>query len=152
MVESPVLQTLGDQYRDRPKELPVNHYRIVDPEAKGPIGAIEVIGPPTSQIAKQIAARALEGCSPDPPDETIHQAIADRLVARRMGDKFLRWVVNRLHACFEEAEGWSFDGDEIQIEQFSADGLVVSFHPVDRNTGTACVFPSRRLLITARAI
>ncbi len=130
----------------------MNRYRVIDPEAKGPVSAVEITGPPTSHLAKQIAARALQGCSPDPPDETIHQAIADRLVVRRMGDQFLRWVVNRLHACFEEAEGWSFDGDEIQIEQFTPDGLVVSFYSTDRNTGKTSIFPSRRVLITARAI
>ncbi|MHC4403935.1 MAG: hypothetical protein ACYTG0_30115 [Planctomycetota bacterium] len=130
----------------------MNHYRVVDPEAKGPISAVEITGPPTSHLAKQIAARALQGCSPDPTDETIHQALADRLVVRRMGDQFLRWVVNRLHSCFEEADGWSFDRNEIQIEQFFADGLIVAFHPVDRNTGKTSIFPSRRVLTTARAI
>ena len=130
----------------------MNRYRIVDPEGKGPITCIEITGPPTSHIAKQLAAYALQSCSPDPPDETIHQAITDRLVIRRTGDKFLRWVVNRLHASFEEAEGWDFDGDEIQIKKFFADGLIVAFYPVDHNTGTASIFPHRRILVTARAI
>ena len=87
----------------------MNHYRIIDPETKGPISAIEVAGPPTSHLAKQLAARALQGCSPDPSDEEHHEALADRLVAVRMGDKFLRWVVNQLHASFEEAEGQNVD-------------------------------------------
>ncbi len=152
MADSPVLQTLGDHYRDRPEELCVNRYRVIDPEGKGPISAVEIAGPPTSHLAKQIAARALQGCSPDPTDETIHQALADRLVVRRMGDQFLRWVVNRLHSCFEETDGWSFDGNEIQIEQFTPDGLVVAFYSTDRNTGKTSIFSSRRVLIMARAI
>ena len=130
----------------------MKHYRVIDPEAKGPITAIEITGPPTSHLAKQIAARALQGCSPDPADEGIHQTLTERLVAKPIGDKFHRWVVNRLHACYEEAEGWDFDGNEIQIEQFSGDGLMVAFHPVDRNTGDASTFPSRRILIMARTI
>jgi hypothetical protein len=69
-----------------------------------------------------------------------------------MGDQYHRWVVNRLHACFEEADGGEFTHDEIQIEQFSADGLIVTFYPLDRNTGTPSIFPHRRILITARAI
>ena len=130
----------------------MKHYRVIDPEAKGPITAIEVIGPPTSHLAKQIAARALQGCSPDPTDEGIHQAITERLVAKPIGDRFHRWVVNRLHSCFEEAEDWSFEGNEVQIEKFAADGLIVAFHPIEQDTGNASAFPRRRILIIARII
>ena len=130
----------------------MNRYRIVDPEGKGPVSAVEITGPPTSHLAKQIAARAIEGITPGPTRDEVLRTLTARLVAKPMGDQFHRWVVDRLHASFEEAEGWSFDGDEIQIEEFSADGLIVAFHPVERDTGTACIFPRRRILITARAI
>ena len=130
----------------------MNRYRVIDPEAKGPISAIEITGPPTSHLAKQIAARALEGITPGPTRDEVLQTLTARLVAKPMGDQFHRWVVNRLHASFEEAEGWDFDGNEIQIEQFAPDGLIVAFYSTDRNTGKASIFPSRRLLITARAI
>ena len=151
-MDDSVLQLLGEPYRTHPEELSLRHYRVIDPEAKGPITAIEVTGPPTSHLAKQIAARALQGCSPDPPDEGIHQAITERLVAKPIGDRFHRWAINRLHACYEEAEGWEFDGSEIQIEQYSADGLIVAFHPIDCNTGNASIYPYRRILVIARII
>jgi len=54
-----------------------------------------------------------------------------------MGDKFHRWVIKRLHLSFERAHGWSFDGNEIQVEQFFADGLTLTFHPIDQNRGEA---------------
>jgi hypothetical protein len=31
-------------------------YRVIDPEGRGPVSAVEITGPSTSQIAKQIAA------------------------------------------------------------------------------------------------
>lgn len=130
----------------------MKRYRVIDPEGRGPVSAVEISGPPTSHLAKQIATRAIEGITPGQTRDEVLRTLTARLVARPMGDQFLRWVVNRLHASFEEAEGWVFDGDEIQIEEFSADGLVVAFHPVDRNTGTASIFPERRILIVARAI
>jgi hypothetical protein len=130
----------------------LKRYRVIDPEGKGPVSAVEITGPPTTHLAKQIAARAIEGITPGQTRDEVLRTLTARLVAKPMGDEFHRWVVNRLHASFEESEDWVFDDDEIQIEEFSADGLVVSFHPVDHNTGTACIFPERRILITARAI
>ncbi|NQT16565.1 MAG: hypothetical protein HQ582_27645 [Planctomycetes bacterium] len=130
----------------------MNRHRIIDPEGRGPVSAVEVTGPPTSDLARQVAAQAILGCSPEPCEVKLYRALVERLVVRRVGDPFLRWVVTELHTCFERADGWDFDGDEIQVGEYTSDGLIVGLHPVSRRIGKTSRYARKRVLVTARLI
>jgi hypothetical protein len=125
---------------------------MIDPKGKQPVTVVEVVGPPTEDLARGIAARAILGCSPVPPDSPALQAVADRLVAKVIDDRFLRWVVGRLHSCFGKTDGWALDGYEIQVAEYSPDGVVVAFCQISRKTGHASPLPSKYVLITARPL
>ena len=130
----------------------MNRYRVIDPEGKQPVSVVEIVGPPTEDLARGIAARAILGYSPVPSDSPALQAVADRLVVKAIDDRFLRWVVNRLHSCFGEAEEWAYEGCEIQIAEYSADGVVVAFHPISSTTGNASPLAGNYIMITARLL
>lgn len=130
----------------------MNRYRVIDPEGGQPVSVVEIVGPATEDLARGIAARAILGYSPVPSNSPALQTVADRLVVKSIDDRFLRWAVNKLHDCFGEADGWAYDGHEIQIAEYSPDGIVVAFHPISSTTGHSSPWPSEYILVTARPL
>lgn len=130
----------------------MKRYRVIDPESNQPVSVVEIVGPATEDIARGIAARAILGYSPEPSHSPALQAVAERLVVKAIDDRHLRWVINKLHACFGEMDGWAIDGCEIQVEEYSPDGVVVAFHPISSKTGHSCPLPSDYVLVVARPI
>jgi len=130
----------------------MNRYRVIDPEGNQPVTVVEIVGPPTEDIARGIAARAILGYSPAPANSPALRAVADRLVVKPVDDRSLRWAVTRLHRCFEETDGWAFEGHEIRVAEYSPDGVIIAFHAISRRTGRASRSPAEYILVTARRL
>ena len=130
----------------------MNRYRVIDPEGKQPVSVMEIVGPPTEELARGIAARTILGWSPISMHSPAFQEVVNRLVVRSIDDRFLRWVVSRVHNLFEEADGWAFEGHEVQVAEYSPDGIVVAFHPISHATGRASPVPSEYIVLTARSL
>ena len=133
-------------------EVRVNRYRVIDPDGKQPIAVVEIVGPPNEDLAKGIAARAILECSSIPSDSPALLEVTNRLVVKPVDDQHLRWVVRELHTCFEMFDGWAYGGDEIRINEYSPDGVILAFHQISRNTGCAFHLARQYILVTARSL
>jgi len=123
----------------------MNCYRVIDPKGKQPVSVMEIVGPPTEDLARGIAARTILGWSPIPMHSSAFQEVMNRLVVKSIDDRFLRWVVTRVHNLFEEADGWAFEGHAIPVAESlrftrSAGRRVVA---VQYRANTSCLRPVR---------
>jgi hypothetical protein len=79
----------------------MNRYRVIDPKGKQPVSVMEIVGPPTEDLARGIAARTILGWSPISMHSPAFQEVMNRLVVKSIDDQFLRWAVTKVHGCFE---------------------------------------------------
>jgi hypothetical protein len=134
------------------REVKMNRYRVIDTAAKQPVSVMEIVGPPTEDLARGIAARTILGWSPISMHSPAFQEVMNRLVVKSIDDQFLRWVVTKVHNLFEEADGWAFEGHEVQVAEYSPDGVIVASCPISRETGRTSPLPSEYILLTARSL
>ena len=128
----------------------MNRYRVIDPEGKQPVCVVEVVGPPSEDLAKGIAAHAILGGA-IPANALALEEVTSRLVVKQIDDKLLRCVLTELHACFEGIDGFAYEGYEIQVADFRPDGIVVAFHRICPTTGRARPLADESVVISVRS-